>query len=309
MAVPANTFKTFEAVGNREDLSDTITNISPVDTLFYSKIGSAKTTATKHEWQTDALASAAANAQLEGDDTSPEAAVATTRLYNMTQIQKKSLIVSGTQDKVKKAGRTSEVDYQTAKKMKELAKDIEYAFLQGVRADGSASVARGMRGALNWTTTNLDKAAAATLNADGTVTGGTARALTESIFTGVLQDVWNAGGDPDIIYCNGFQKRAISGFAGTGNYRTAVEDSKMNATVDVYVSDFGTHAIKPHRLMPTDVVFVCDHARWKKATLRPTFKEPLAKSGDSTKYHIICEHTLEANAEAASGRITSLTTS
>jgi hypothetical protein len=30
MAIPAATFKTYEAIGNREDLTDVIYNISPV---------------------------------------------------------------------------------------------------------------------------------------------------------------------------------------------------------------------------------------------------------------------------------------
>lgn len=30
MAVPSGTFKTYEAIGNREDLSDVIYNIAPV---------------------------------------------------------------------------------------------------------------------------------------------------------------------------------------------------------------------------------------------------------------------------------------
>jgi hypothetical protein len=310
MAVPTNTFKSYEAVGNKEDLSDMITNISPVDTLFFSKIGKCKdgADATKHEWQTDSLAAAASNAQLEGDETTPEASTATARLYNMMQIQKKSLIISGTQEKVKKAGRTSEVDYQTAKKMKELSKDIEYAFLRGVRADGAAGTARQMRGALNWTTTNLSMGTDGVLASDGTVSGGTARAFTETILQDVLSDIWAAGGDPDTIYCNAFQKQAISGWSDSGNYRTAVEGGKLDGVVDVYVSDFGTHTIKAHRQMPTDVVFVCDHEYWKKGTLRPTFKEALSKTGDNEKYQILVEHTLEASAEGASGRITDLTT-
>ena len=70
MAIVANTFLTFSAIGNREDLSDTIYMISPVETPFLSMIGKTKATATLHEWQTDALATPAANAQLEGDETS-----------------------------------------------------------------------------------------------------------------------------------------------------------------------------------------------------------------------------------------------
>lgn len=312
-AVPDGTFKTYESIGNREDLSDVISNISPVDTLFYSQLAEDGAKATSKDWQTDALAAAGANAQLEGDTTAATAATPTVRLSNTLQIQKKVFIVSGTQEAVSKsggaAGRPSELGYQTAKKTKELAKDVEYAFLRGVEVTGSAGVARAMKGALNFTTTNLDKADDATLNADGTVTGGTARPLNESMVQGVRQNVFTAGGDPKVIYCGPFQKRQFSNFVGTGNYRRPVEDSKLTNTVDVYVDDYGMLQVKPHRNMPTDVVFIPDMAYWKKATLRAVKREELAKNGDAVTYHVIGEHCVVAKAENASGRITSLTTS
>jgi hypothetical protein len=38
MAIVSNTFLTFSAIGNREDLSDTIYNISPTDTPFQASV-------------------------------------------------------------------------------------------------------------------------------------------------------------------------------------------------------------------------------------------------------------------------------
>lgn len=310
--VPDNTFKTYESIGNREDLSDVITNISPVDTLFYSQLSEDGAKAITKEWQTDALAAAGANAHLEADDTTAEAASPTVRLSNTMQIQKKSLRVSGTQESIAKsggaAGRPSELGYQTAKKGKELAKDIEYAFLRETEVTGNAATARKMKGALNWTTSNLDKAEDAVLEASGVVTGGSARPLTELLVQNVRQNVFTAGGDPKVIYCGPYQKRQFSAFVGTSNYRRPVEEKKMVNTIDVYVDDYGMLQIKPHRNMPTDVVFIPDMAYWKKATLRPVKREELAKTGDSVLYHLIGEHTLVAKAENSSGRITNLTT-
>ena len=61
MAVPSNTYQTYQSIGNREDLIDIIENISPVDTFVTSNTGSKRATAVLHEWQTDALAAAAAS--------------------------------------------------------------------------------------------------------------------------------------------------------------------------------------------------------------------------------------------------------
>ena len=40
MAQLSNTFETYDAVGNREDLQNVIYDISPTDTPFMSSIGS-----------------------------------------------------------------------------------------------------------------------------------------------------------------------------------------------------------------------------------------------------------------------------
>lgn len=48
MAQPTNTFDGYDAVGNREDLSDIIFDISPTETPFVSAIGRTKATNLNH---------------------------------------------------------------------------------------------------------------------------------------------------------------------------------------------------------------------------------------------------------------------
>jgi hypothetical protein len=131
MTVPTGTFQTFQAVGNREDLTDVISDISPTETPFFSGIKRAKVTATKHEWQTDALATASAtNAEIEGDDATTDTAIPTVRLGNYVQSLDKVARVSYTQQNVKAAGRADEMDYQVMKRGKELKRDLECALSQ-----------------------------------------------------------------------------------------------------------------------------------------------------------------------------------
>src|SRR6266568_4468647 len=105
MAMPTNTFATYEAIGNREDLSDMIYRIDPTDTPFMTGVDKEKASAVLHEWQTQALASVDnTNAQLEGDDAVTIAATPTVRLNNRTQISSKTVRVSGTQQAVEHAG-------------------------------------------------------------------------------------------------------------------------------------------------------------------------------------------------------------
>ncbi len=49
MALPTSTFVTYQAVGNREDLSDIIYRIDPTDTPFMSGAAKEKATAVNHE--------------------------------------------------------------------------------------------------------------------------------------------------------------------------------------------------------------------------------------------------------------------
>ena len=92
MAVPTGTTTTFDLTGVREDLSNLIFSISPTETPAVSNMKKGTATNTFHEWQTDALAAAAANSHLDGDDSSPNTIAATSRLGNYTQITKLKII-------------------------------------------------------------------------------------------------------------------------------------------------------------------------------------------------------------------------
>lgn len=313
MTIETNAFSTYSAVGVREDLSDIIKNISPVDTLFYSSLSEGGATQKKVEWQTDALAAHGDNAHLEGDAETPDETTATARVDNMCQIQKKSLRITNTTEASKSAGGANKLNYLTAKRAKELSKDVEYAFLNGTKAVGAADAARQMRGFVKWITTNTSCAADGSINATtGVLTGGTARQLTEAIFKALLQTIWAAGGNPTQILTTGIQKQKISEWANTGNYRTTVDEKKLNTAVDVYLSDFGAVSIKPHRHIcgtseTQDRLIIIDPThKGRKATLRNTHREKLAITGDSQAWVIRIEHCLRDLTELAHGRIENL---
>ncbi len=296
MTVPGGVFQTYQAIGNREDLIDVITNISPMDTWITSNTGSTRAIQTLHEWQTDVLATAAANAQIEGDDATATAATPTVRLGNYCQILWKVFGVSETQRAVVAAGRNDEVDYQTLKRTKELARDIEYAILiNSTTAAGSASVARQMKGLLGWIATNLTTATA------------TSQKLDEPTFNANLALVWAQGGYPTVTLVGSYQKRQISGF--TSNVRRIeAEEKKLVNTVDVYESDFGTIMIRLHHIIndvqPGYVLNLGVLELWVKAWLRPVNRVELAKTGSSDRYKIEAELTIESRNEKGSGLMT-----
>lgn len=323
MTVPAGTFQTFQSVGNREDLSDVIYNISPTEFPFMSGIGRGKATAVFHEWQTDALASASAtNAQIEGDDATVLTAAPTVRLGNYCQILSKAISISGTEETVNRAGRKSELSYQIAKRGKELKRDLESSASQnkGSTAGGSGS-ARTMASLESWLFTNrTDLGASGSPTTPGFISGTVAAptdnsvmgTFTKAALDAVIQACWTQGGSPGTILTGPFNKTRAASFTGIATLYKNVPGSEQATIVggaDLYVSNFGQHQIVPSRFNRDRTVCVLDMDYWALAYLRPIQQFELAKTGDSEKRQMLCEVTLESKQEAASGKITSLLTS
>ena len=151
MANVTGTYKTYDQVGKKEDIEDIIYDISPTLTPFTSTIGTSTASAVLHQWQQDELAVVGDNAVLEGADAGTASADTTELKSAHTQIFSKVVQTSGTADVVEKYGRGSELQYQIAKKGKEMRRDIEHAFVGANQAGGagSGSAARTLTSAQN----------------------------------------------------------------------------------------------------------------------------------------------------------------
>ena len=314
MAQPTNTFDTYDSIGEREDLADVIYNISPTDTPFLSSAAKTQATAVLHEWQTDSLAAAStSNAVIEGDEATHDAVTPTTRLSNSCQIMDKTVVITGTQEAVDKAGRASELAYQIAKRAKELKRDME-AMLTTNNAEvtGGSSTARELGSLGSWVVTNDDLASDGASGAgagNAAHTDGTQRAFTEAQLKSVIKNVWNAGGDPSMVMVGPFNKQKLSGFTGNSTRFDAGADATLYTSVDVYASDFGQLQVVPNRFSRDRDAWVLDMNYWGIAFLRDFSMHELSKTGDSEKRQLLVEATLEARNEAASGLVADLTTS
>lgn len=311
-------FRTYAAVGMREDLSDVIYNISPTDTPFMSTIGKTKATAVYHEWQTDSLAAAAANAAVEGADASTATLSATVRVGNRTQISQKTIGVTGTLEAVNKAGRKSEMAYQLAKASSEIKRDMEFTLLNNtVQSNGTAgSTARVLGGLQTWLATNGDFGSGGSAGASGTTarTNGTNRTFSETELKTVIKEVFESGGSPKVLMVTPAHKQTVSAFAGIAAQRfmaPADAPTTIIGAADVYLSDFGSVSVVPNRFMVSgnsanEVAFVLDPEYAAVAYLRPFQTVDLAKVGDSDKTQLLVEYTLEVKNEAAHGIIADL---
>ena len=319
MAIIANTVLTYSLIGNREDLSDTIYNISPTETPVQAAIGKEKCVATYHEWQTDVLAAAnASNAALQGDDVSFTAPAYTSRVGNRTQIARKDVITSGTTEAIMKAGRKQEMAYQLAKKSKELRRDMEAGLCGNqVPTTGAQGTAQLLRPMLSWFATNVQAGVGGANGSTTTArTDGTQRTFTETLFQTAMQTAWTNGGTPDLALTGPKQRVVMSAFTGFGSGGATkfdkTDDMKLFGTVGVYVSDFGEISFKASRftrnaLSQTDrEVFVLTTDLWATATLRPMQTKDLAVTGDAEKAIIITEYTLVSRNESGSALIADL---
>jgi len=312
------TYQSYTAIGQREDLSDVIYNISPTDTPFMSSVGKSKATAVYHEWQTDSLAAVnTSNAAVEGATASDATISPTTRVGNRTQISQKTVKISGTLDAVNKAGRKSEKAYQLAKASSEIKRDMEAILLSNQTASaGNSSTARVLGGLQTWLASNTSNGSGGSAGASGTTarTTGTDRAFTATLLNNVAQSAFTNGGTPTMLLVTPAQKVVASTFGGIATrYRDvpANQQAQIINAADVYVSDFGIIQIVPDRFIPNsdsdDTAFLLDTEMAAVAYLRPFQTNELAKSGDAELTQLLVEYTLEVKNEAAHGIISDLT--
>lgn len=322
MTQPTNTFDSYTAVGNREDLQDKIYMVSPEKTPIVSSIRRFKAEQRLHEWQRDNLATPNKdNAVIEGDDRTGTALTATGRVANTVQLFDKVAIVSTTQEKTKSAGRSSEMKYQVAKKMVELKRDLEAMVLSdNVAVAGNSTTARKSAGlgAMIYSNVSHGGAGATPAHTSGLATvaqtAGTNRAFTEALLKTVLQSIFtNSGEMPSIISLTPSHKGTFSGFAGIAVNRFNVSKGKQGVIVggaDVYMSDFGELTVVPNYIQGTansSTAFILNPEYAGVGYLGGFKSEELAKTGHTQKELVSVEACLVVTSETAHGKVANLT--
>ena len=315
MAVTANTNETYSVSTIREDLSEALASLTPTETVLMSAIGTRNVDNTYFEWSEVDLAAAGANRQIEGDaspaNTAPTNAV---RKGNYTQISAKVVEVSDTNNAVNGVANAQTIAKQVSYKLSEMKRDMEKMLLDNVAASAGASgTARQTAGLPAFLTTNVDRGVG---GANGTTSGtgeagyvdaaatdGTTRPITEDMLKTVIASCWDEGATPSIVLCGSSQKQTISTFTGNATRYKEAEDSKLNAAIDVYISDFGELQIVPARHIRSRDVLVLDPSYAKVAYLQTAKQKPLARTGLSERRLISAEYGLEVTSQKAHGII------
>jgi|SRR5580693_2409206 hypothetical protein len=325
MAKVTNAFTTYQAVGNREDLSNAIYNIDPFDTPVMSAIRRRNVKNRLFDWQTENLPIAASpsipgapaagspgapNAQQEGFVLANSPAQPTIRQNNTTQISERDATVSGTQEESDAAGKGSEMAHQMALASKVLKSDMEMALCsrQALNTgNDTGPVARVTEGFAHWVARAKDKFGnALAAIAPGTVTTGvpvlatdafpvpaTPVTITEQMLGDAMQQAYTNGASPTLWIVPPGPKRTISTFVGRSTTQVLVGKTEVVSTIDVIATDFGRIKVAPSRWVPVDVGLLIDPDYAAVAFFRAFRQFLMARTGDAETRMIVVEWGLE----------------
>ena len=308
MAKVTNAFDTYSATADREDLSNIIYNISPMQTPFMSSIGKRNIKNVVFDWQTEVLPTPSAAGQLEGFELSRSTSTATTRVSNVAMISKRDATVTGSQDASDPAGKRSEMAHQLAIMAKALKRDMEEALCKnGAKTTGDATTARVTGGFESWLTSNVSRGSGGSGAGGGAApVDGTDRDLTEDLLKGVLQTMFGNGAEPSMAICGPHNKQVISTFTGRTQARQMIDANTVEASVSVYSSDFGELKIVPSNRSREASLLLVDPEFAKVSYLRDFKTVDIATIGDAETKMIVVEYGLEVSNEAAHGIVADL---
>lgn len=313
MAKVSQAYTTYNAQGNREDLSNAIYNIDPFDTPIMSAARRRNAKARQFDWQTENLPTVDENnAQVEGFELERTASTPTIRLSNVTQISKRDATVSGSQEASDAAGKGSEMAHQMAMKSKVLKSDME-KIMSGrqARNDGDDATARRTESIPHFIARGRDRnnvqgsavvgvTASATSPLPLTATGafaavdaGEQLAFSEVMVGDAMQKAYDNGASPNLLIVPTAIKRTVSTFKGRDSTQVQVGRTEVVATVDIIATDFGRIKVIPSRWLPSDLALLVDPAYLAVAFFRNFRQIPLAKIGDAETRMILAEWGVE----------------
>lgn len=274
-------------VGEIQDLKEEIVLVSPKDTplvsMLYSMGKVVPATDITVSWRERELNSTVSAIKKEGAESGEALKSKRTMFSNLCQIMERVTSVSGTLEALRPYGVGDEYAKELEDRLTELKRDMEYYFLNGVKANEDVGNGRQMNGLLNL------------VSSDNVINKSSSALLLSDLEDG-MQKMWEKGCNGDVyLFVNATEKRKINRFFLDNDItiNTQVLDTKIGLKVDTVETDFGTIHIVLDRHIPTGTVLGIDLDLVEVAELRPAFHEVLAKTGDYTKGHIICENTIK----------------
>jgi Family of unknown function (DUF5309) len=309
MVKVTNAFTTYQAVGNREDLSNAIYNIDPFDTPLMSAARRRNVKNRFFDWQTEFLPTVnSGNAQIEGFILANNLSQPTVRQQNVTQISERDATVSASQEESDAAGKGSEMSHQMAMAAKVLKSDIETIMCsRQARNDGSDTTARNTESFPHRLARATDKSAAIagavvgvttslpvlSTDAWAAIAGGSQVQITETMLGDAMQKAYTNGASPSILIVPPGPRRTVSTFVGRSTTQVLVGKTEVVSTVDVIATDFGRVKVMASRWVPTDIALLVDPDYIAVAFFRAFRQYLMARIGDAETRMIVVEWGVE----------------
>lgn len=229
----------------------------------------------------------------EGADTQNSLSVAKTRRTNYTGIFERGLSLTESYIARPQVAPQDFVKWEVHKKLLELRRELSTSVYDSITSAsaGSDSVYRTMQGIKEWlrytTGTNLKNPA-------------TAENLSPEILESMLQDVWEDGGMPNTVVGHIRQTRQISNFY-KDQVRYAPSDQVRGSFVKKFMSGQGFELeIRPNLWIARHELAVLDMSRLFLVPYRDLVVKSIAPTGDSQKWQMVGEYTLELRNPAES---------
>lgn len=249
---------------------------TPLTSLLLSKGSVEKAMSTVYTWREKTIDDTADIAFAEGSETTVFQQSVKRELNNILQIFKKAVQLSGTAEAMQRNKFSEEV----ADRLLEMKINLEKTLINGLKDDGSTTGIRRMSGLIEF----ADAANAETGNIADTVT------LTKN----AMRKLWNqdlAEGQY-YLFVNADAKEKIDQ-AFEGNYSYQHKTTNFGLLVETLNTNYGVVNVVLSKHVPADKAVLFNDAYVDIVALRETHFEPLAKTGDSTKGHIVGEYSLK----------------
>lgn len=273
-----------EVVDLREEIALVSPTDTPLTTLLMGRGAVVPATDITVTWRERKLNETRGTLKKEGADAGDPIKSSRGSLSNVCQIIEKVTQVSGTAEKLNPKGIGSSFNAEVADRLIETKRDLEWYFLNGVRAEEDESTPRQMNGLINL------------VNADNVIdaTAG----LTENLMLDAMQKMWDHGSQGEYYtFVNAGVKRKLNELFKNGqNVRINIENGiaqVQGVTVQRVESDFGVLNLVLNRHVDAKTMLILDLDQVQIAELRGTFFEMLPKAGDYHKGHILNESTIK----------------
>lgn len=273
-----------EVVDLREEIALVSPTDTPLTTLLMGRGATVPATDITVTWRERKLNETRGTLKKEGAEAGDPIKSSRGSLSNVCQIIEKVTQVSGTVQALNPKGVGKSFEAEIADRLIETKRDMEWYFLNGVRAEENESTPRQMNGLINL------------VNADNVIdaTAG----LTEDLMLDAMQKMWDHGSQGEYYtFVNAGVKRKLNELFKNGqNVRINIENGiaqVQGVTVQRVESDFGVLNLVLNRHVDAKTMLILDLDQVQIAELRGTFFEMLPKAGDYHKGHILNESTIK----------------